>query len=262
MVSSPAGTYIRGVIDLEEHSRHTARPHRPRQSSAKGELKPRFGRRLRPAFAPVLACLVAAGMFAATGAIGRSVTAAGTVLFSDNFASDTAGQPPTGWTVVAGTWTVGVDVTNVLKQTATDTSTGKSIFAGSPSGATAWTDYSTQVQVKPGSTNWNIGYTLNTRYSDDNNAYSLVLKNGNAFYFGKKVAGVWTTFTSGTFAYNTSTWYTLELDTAGTSIRAFINGNQVGSVWDSSFSSGAVDLMARYTSEFNNVVVTQMAPLT
>src|SRR5207245_2416331 len=120
---------------------------------------------------------------------------------------DALGAAPAGWTASAGTWTVAMDGSHVMKQTDTNTATAKSIHAGS----SAWTDYAVKAQIKPGATFAGTANVLSARYADDNNSYGLILKDGSSWYFGKKVAGTWTTLASGSFPYNTSTWYQLEI---------------------------------------------------
>ena len=66
-------------------------------------------------------------------------------------------------------------------------------------GSSAWGDYSVQAQIKPGTTVTGTSNVLAARYTDANNSYSLILKDGNTWYFGKKVNGVWTTFANGFF---------------------------------------------------------------
>ncbi|HZU14560.1 MAG TPA: carboxypeptidase regulatory-like domain-containing protein [Chloroflexota bacterium] len=190
-------------------------------------------------------------------------TSAATVtLFSDNFEADAVGSAPAGWTVVAGTWTVQQDSTSqngtqVVGQTDTNTSIEKWLSAGSSS----WTDYTVSAQVKPGgafTTNWSLA----GRFQDANNQYDLLFKNGNQWFLGKKVGGTWTTLTSGTFTYNTSTWYTVQLAFSGTRISAAINGTTVGSATDSSFSSGSIALATSGTSNYDNVTATSTVSAT
>src|SRR5438034_1652496 len=170
--------------------------------------------------APIVAAVVALAAGLAIPALTGHRALAGTTLFADDFESDTVGGPAAGWTVLAGTWIVAADGTQVLRQADGDVSTSKSITVGS----TAWTDYSVMARIKPGSTATGTSNVLSARFRDDNNGYSLLIKDGNAWYFGKRVAGTWTTFKNGTFNYNTTTWHTFQVDMAGTSLTAFIDG--------------------------------------
>ena len=199
--------------------------------------------------------MLGAGLIGALAVLQAASSAvAGSVLFRDDFESDAVGAPAAGWHVTSGTWLVAVDGTNVLKETDTNTATPKSISAGS----TAWGDYSVQAQVKPGSIATGTSNVLSGRYTDDNNSYALILKDGNAWYFGKKVNGGWTTFANGALAYGTTVWYQLELDLVGSQLSAFINGTKMATVKDSTFSSGAIAVMSRTLMEVDNVTVTAL----
>ncbi len=206
---------------------------------------------------PWILALVA--VLAFSGALALSLHAplraqAGTTLFSDDFEADPLGSPAAGWTVVSGNWTVAMDGSHVLKDTDTSTASRYSVTAGS----TSWTDYSVVTSFKAGTAILGTSNVVAARYQDDNNAYSLILKDGRSWYFGKKVAGVWTTFASGNFTYDTVSWYTLRIDLAGSSLAAYLNGNQLATASDTSFKSGAIDFMSRYVAEFDNVSVTSL----
>ncbi len=202
-----------------------------------------------------LSFLAGAGLLALTMLVQAPMPGqAATTLYSDDFESDAIGAPPAGWNIVSGTWSVAMDGTHVMKETDTNTASAKSINTGSA----AWTDYALQAQVKPGTTANGTSNVLAARYTDDSNSYALILKDGTSWYFGKKVKGVWTTFVSGALSYNTSTWYRLEIDVVGTTLSAFINGTKMASATDSTFSSGAIDVMSRYLMEVDNVTVTAL----
>jgi hypothetical protein len=204
--------------------------------------------------------LILGGVMLTAGTFSVQATsatpAAGSILLSDDFEGDTVGSVPTGWTQETGTtWSVQLDGTNVLEQTNSSTATLYSIYAGS----STWTDYSVSASVKPGpnsTINGSSVVAIDGRHKDVNNFYSLLVKNGNAWYLGKKVNGTFTTLASGSTSYNTTTWYTWVLTMTGTSISASINGLTLATVTDTSFSSGNISLITRAESEFDNVVVT------
>ncbi len=200
---------------------------------------------------------IALVLMAATAVVAAVPAAqAATLLYNDDFESDTVGGAAAGWNVSSGTWSVALDSTRVLMETNTNTATAKSINAGS----VLWTDYALQAQIKPGTTALGTANVLAARYTDDNNSYALILKDGSTWYFGKKVGGVWTTLANGSFSYNTSSWYQLEVDVVGNKLTGLINGTKVASVTDSTFSAGAFAVMSRSTIEVDNVIVTQLAP--
>jgi hypothetical protein len=164
------------------------------------------------------------------------------------------GAPAAGWTVGSGSWTVATDGTQVLKQTSTNTSQADVITAA----AGPWSSYAVTAQVKPGTTASGTSNVLSARNRDANNHYSLILKDGSTWVFGKKVNGVFTNFGTGTFRYDTATWQTLEIDLCGSQLAAKINGSVVSTATDTAFSSGGIQFSSRYVLEVDNVTV---APL-
>jgi hypothetical protein len=201
--------------------------------------------------------LVAISAFSAHPASATSaISASGIVLYSDDFESDTIGSVPVGWTPEVGSsWSVQSDSTQVLKQNNSSTSTLYSIFAGDPT----WTDYTFSASVKPGlnsTINGSSVVAIDGRHKDANNFYSLLVKNGNAWYLGKKVNGTFTTLATGSTSYNTTTWYTWTLTMTGNSISASINGTTLATVTDGTFTSGNISFTTRAESEIDSVVVT------
>jgi acid phosphatase len=179
-------------------------------------------------------------------------------LFADNFETDTLGAAPRGWAVVNGSsWTVQPDGSNVLQQGDPDTSQLYTIETGSSS----WTDYTVQASVKPGANDLNQTSDIQARYSDTNNHYSFLLKNGGQWYLGMRSGGNWMTFDQGTFPY-TNQFYTLALSVNGTTISALINGTTVATTTDSTFSSGGIAFSTSATSELDNVLVTAFGSVT
>jgi hypothetical protein len=181
----------------------------------------------------------------------------GTTLYSDDFESDQLGTVPVGWTIEVGTsWPVTLDGTQVLKQAQTSLTPLYGIYAGSSS----WTDYSVSASVKPGAGSTSYGglVALDARRQDINNFYTLLVKDGYAWYLGKKVAGNFTTLASGFSNYGTSTWYNWTLTVTGTTISASVNGTTLSTVTDKSFSAGNIGFKTHAQSEFDNVVVTDL----
>ena len=179
-------------------------------------------------------------------------------LFADNFETDTLGAPPRGWTVVNGAyWTVQPDGGAVLQQGDPDTSQLYTIKAGS----SAWTDYTVQASVKPGANDLSQTSDIMARYTDDNNHYSLLLKNDSEWYLGMRSGGTWTTFAQGSFPY-ANQFYTLALTVNGSTISAAINGSTVATVKDSTLSSGQIAFSTSATSELDNVLVRSLGAVT
>ncbi|HZU14545.1 MAG TPA: cellulase family glycosylhydrolase [Chloroflexota bacterium] len=179
-----------------------------------------------------------------------SVMASTTTLFSDNFEQDKPNTVPAGWTVAGGTWTVRNDGTRVASETS-DLSTVKELVAGS----SAWTNYTVQTDLKvTGSTTPSVG--IAARRQNVGNGYQFLLKQGDAWFLGKQVNGVWTTLGAGTYNYTLNTWYTFKLTLNGTWLTASINGTQLISTSDSTFASGGISLRLSGSGEFDNVLVT------
>jgi pectate lyase len=149
------------------------------------------------------------------------------------------------------------DGSNVLQQGDPDTSQLYTIAAGSA----AWTDYTVQASVKPGANDLNQTSDIQARYSDTNNHYSFLFKNGGEWYLGMRSGGNWTTFDQGAFPYSHQ-YYTLALSVNGATISASINGTVVATTTDSTFSSGSIAFSTSATSELDNVLVTAFGSVT
>lgn len=176
--------------------------------------------------------------------------AAGSTLFSDDFEADTLGSFPPNWTLVAGSWSVQQDGTQVLEQTSTDTTTEKRVLAGSAT----WTDYVYQVDVRPGANSPASGLQIIARFTDSSNYYSFGLFS-NTWYLKKRVGGNQTTITQGNFSY-TSQFYTLTFSLQGTALSGKINATTVFNTTDSSLSAGMIGMSTKAMSELDNVLVT------
>ena len=171
-------------------------------------------------------------------------------LLSDNFEQDAVGAPPAGWKVESGNWDVQVDGTHVLRQqTSPEASSYISV------GSNAWTDYTLTASVKPASGHLNATYNLMGRYTDANNHYSLILKNGNEWWLGVKKNGNWSTIASGNLSF-TSQFYTFSLTFAGSKVTGAINGVTLGSGNDASFTAGRIAYQTDSNGELDNVLVT------
>ncbi|HEX8966816.1 MAG TPA: carboxypeptidase-like regulatory domain-containing protein, partial [Chloroflexota bacterium] len=191
-----------------------------------------------------------------TGLGTAHAAAAGTTLYSDDFEADTLGALPAGWTVEVGSnWSVQLNGTQALEQTNSSATPLYGIYAGSPT----WTDYSlsASVQPGPGSTTANTSVVaIDGRRQDVNNFYSLLVKNGNQWYLGKKVAGTWSTLAYGSISYNTTAWYTFTLTMTGSTISASINGTTLATVTDTAFTAGNIGFKTHNQTAYDNVVVT------
>ena len=177
---------------------------------------------------------------------------AGNVLLSENFESLPVGVPPAGWTSTGnGTWSVFQGVSKVLQQ-AKVTTANLELSTGSAT----WTDYSVKADVFAPTDGSFFGVV--GRQTDANNEYLFVLKNGNQWQLGKRVAGVFTQLGLGTFVYAPNSWHTLELTMAGSTISAKIDGTSVRTVTDAAFSAGRIGVRTNALVRYDNVVVTRL----
>ncbi len=197
------------------------------------------------------------------GAAGTGGPPPGTVLYMDNFESDTASAMATGWlqgdtTTGLGTWSVVSDGTKVLQGVATG-----SDFTVDIGGNVGWTDYTFQVDVKVISgASWQVGvygrFALGTdkanfyeAYMDDSGGVKLrVKKDGSTTDLGTK--------SKATSAPTLNTTYTFKLDMHGGNITISVNGVVRVTVADATLTAGGIGvIVSNCTAEFDNVVVTE-----
>ena len=114
-----------------------------------------------------------------------------------------------------------------------------------------WGSYTLSARVKPLSIASSTG--IAGRYQNAGDGYVLLLRNGDSWYLGKRVKGLWTTLANGTLSYSPHTWHTLSLTFIGTSITAAIDTRPVAQVADRTFSAGSVSLTTRTSAEFDDV---------
>jgi hypothetical protein len=213
------------------------------------------------------------GAVATTGGSGGTATGgaggASTVLYSDDFSSDTVGMAANGWipdTIDSdpsdGTWSVISDNgNNVLQGAATG-----SDFTMDIGGMLSWTDYTFQVDIKMTSgSSYEFGvfgrFALGTdkgnyyeAYMDDSGQVQLRVRlNGSTTSLGSKSKS-----TTGDAVIGTV--YTFRLDMHGSIITVSVNGvARVSMVTDpNALPAGGLGLIVNNgTAEFDNVVVTE-----
>ncbi|WP_199562274.1 family 16 glycoside hydrolase, partial [Micromonospora deserti] len=169
-------------------------------------------------------------------------------LLSDDFQDGNS----TGWSSSGGSWSVVSDGSLAYRQSSTGSD------AKAQAGST-WSDQSVQARVKP--VTWGSGSGrfagLIGRAQSMTSYYYLALTNGSQVVLGKRVSGGYTTLASAPTAVSTGTWYTLRLEAFGSQLRGYVNGQQVVSSSDGTFSSGRVGLATLYASaSFDDVLVT------
>jgi Domain of Unknown Function (DUF1080) len=198
-----------------------------------------------------------------TGAAGTSGTSPGTVLYMDNFESDTVGAMANGWLqgdtdTGLGTWAVASDGSNVLQGAATG-----SDFTVDIGGNVAWTDYTFQVDVKMISgSSWEVGvYGRFAEGTDKANFYEAYMDDSGAVQLRVKQNGSTTTLgtkSKATTAPVLDTVYTFKLDMHGSAITISVNGVVRVMVTDTTLTAGGIGVIVEGgIAEFDNVVVTE-----
>jgi hypothetical protein len=204
----------------------------------------------------------------ASGIGGAPTPPPGTVLYSDDFESDTVGGMAKNWIAdtvdsdpTKGTWSIVSDSGNKVLQGA---ATG-SDFIMDIGGVVTWTDYTFQVDAKMISgSSFELGvfgrFDLGTdkgnyyeAYMDDSGQVQLRVKlNGSTTSLGSKSKS-----TTGNAQLNTV--YTFKLDMHGALITVSVNGVvRVSMVTDMTLSTGGIGvIVSGGTAEFDNVYVTE-----
>jgi pectate lyase len=196
------------------------------------------------------------GILAATGAaltaaalaLGVVTTAHAAVVFSDDFNDGNA----SGWSKSGGTWTVVTDGSPAYRQENTGSELARAF-----SGQTSWTDYQLQARVKPlafNGANRLVGIAL--RSESSTRMYRLALVNSGRAELQAVNGSSITVIGSAALGVSTGSWYTLRIDAAGSSIRGFVNGTQVGAGTNTAYDSGRIALVTAYASAvFDDVSV-------
>ncbi|MEV1147234.1 pectate lyase [Micromonospora sp. NPDC049799] len=195
-----------------------------------------------------LATAVAAGATATVLAAGLGSSAFAATVFSDTFNDGNSD----GWSKSGGTWSVVTDGSGVFQQANRDSELARQ-FAGQ----TSWTDYQVQARVKPlsfASSSSLVG--LAARSSSSTKMYRLALLGSGRAELQAVNGSQITTIGSASIGAAAGTWYTLRIETSGSTIRGFVNGTQVGSGNNSLVSAGRIGLVTAYaTGSFDDVTV-------
>ncbi|MFC7760385.1 family 16 glycoside hydrolase [Catellatospora bangladeshensis] len=193
---------------------------------------------------PLIAGLALALTF---GAVVLSQNAFAATVFSDNFEDGNTD----GWSKSGGDWAVGTDGSRVLTQTKTSTDNARQ-FAGS----TGWTDYSVTARVKPLSLGSGGHVGLLARSTGATVYYRLALRPGNSVQLQAVNGSTVTVLGSVTRTVSTGTWYTLGIETSGSTIRGLVDGTVIASATSSAIGNGRIGLQTAYSSaSFDDVAV-------
>ncbi len=198
----------------------------------------------RPRSWPLIAGLALALTF---GAVVLSQNAFAATVFSDTFEDGNSD----GWSKSGGDWSVGTDGSRVLTQTKTSTDNARQ-FAGS----TSWTDYSVTARVKPLSLGSGGHVGLLARSTGATVYYRLALRPGNSVQLQAVNGSTVTVLGSVTRTVSTGTWYTLGIETSGSTIRGLVDGTVIASATSSAIGNGRIGLQTAYSSaSFDDVAV-------
>jgi len=168
------------------------------------------------------------------------------VVLSDDFEDGNAD----GWTTTGGTWSV-VQPPGHSKEY-TRTSSDETI---SSRGSSSWTNYTVQSFVKLDSSDGAAG--VMARMQANNKFYLLELgrdvTGSGAQIWGlwKNNGGSWTKLATGSYPFDTSTYYLLRLTVNGNTLTGAVSTNwgssfnELGSATDSTFTSGYIGLRPR-----------------
>ncbi|MEV0326792.1 LamG-like jellyroll fold domain-containing protein [Micromonospora echinospora] len=157
-----------------------------------------------------------------------------------------------GWSKSGGDWTVVADGSKALQQTDTGTDRARQ-FAGS----TSWTDYSVQGRVKPLAFGSGGVAALASRAAGSTKMYRLALTGTNRVELQYMNGSAITVLASVSRPVATNTWYTLRLDTTGSTVSGYLDGTLVGTATSTAIPAGRVGLFTGYASaRFDDITVT------
>ncbi|OAS14383.1 family 16 glycoside hydrolase [Paenibacillus oryzisoli] len=172
--------------------------------------------------------------------------------YSENFESGTAAD----WSVVNGTWAITNDGSKVYQTVATD-SIARSVY-GDPT----WDNYSVSADFKVnswGSTQFQTVGLL-TRYIDTNNYYLFTYDLG-VLNIKKKAGGVISVLASTPFPLTIGSWHIIEAVSDHSRLKLMMDGVEVLSTVDLTFSAGPAALITAYGNvSFDNISIAATAP--
>jgi pectate lyase len=191
--------------------------------------------------------LVATAATLVAGMVGIAGYASAASAFSDNFEDGDSA----GWSASGGSWSVGVDGSQVLRQT------GTSSDARARAGQSTWTDYTVTARVKPTAFNGaNRFVAVLARAQSATSYYYLALRSNNTVELKKLVNGASTTLATAPVTVAPGTWYTVSLQAAGSSLKGSVAGGPVLTATDTQFTAGQIGVATYYASaNFDDVAV-------
>lgn len=160
---------------------------------------------------------------------------------------DTFDNGTSQWQLTKGTWSIQQENgNNILAKTSTNDSGYVS------AGDMNWTNYSVSADVKRGA---QMAGILG-RYQSDKKYYQLAIKSNGTYILNRNNNGTWKKLISGTFANSTSQYYNLKMVFNGNQIKVIIDGVELATVSDNTFSSGKVGFRSQNgVAKFDNLRV-------
>jgi pectate lyase len=196
----------------------------------------------------------ATALAAAAGLVSLAVVAGTTAgapasaatLFTATFESGAS-----GWSKSGGTWSVVADGSQVLQQGDTGVDRARQ-FAGSSS----WADYAVQARVKPVAFGTGGVAALGARAATSTKMYRLALTGTDRVELQYMNGSAVTTLAGVSRPVATGTWYTLRIETDGTSVSGWVDGALVGTASDPTLGAGRIALFTGHASaRFDDVTV-------
>jgi hypothetical protein len=128
-------------------------------------------------------------------------------------------------------------------------------------GDPAWRDYRVEADVKPLSLTKHTGIVF--RYRTSRHHYRVALEGGSRLRLVERLpfdrefrVAAWRELASAPFAYDTKTWYRLEVTAEGDRLRAAVNGEQLLDVRDGELTAGIAGITADMPARFRSFRVT------
>jgi hypothetical protein len=128
-------------------------------------------------------------------------------------------------------------------------------------GDPAWRDYRVEADVKPLSLTKHTGIVF--RYRTSRHHYRVALEGGSRLRLVERLpfdrefrVAAWREMASAPFAYDTKTWYRLEVTAEGDRLRAAVNGEQLLDVRDGELTAGIAGITADMPARFRSFRVT------
>jgi hypothetical protein len=170
-------------------------------------------------------------------------------LIQETFQSGNAAH----WTPLpGGSWSVATTAASRVYRQASLAGEATSVLSNSD-----WTNQAVQADVRPsafsGNDRW---FGLAVRRVDAANYYYLTVRSSGVVQLKKMVNGVFQTLASANLPISAGTDYRLRLEAIGTTLRAYVNAEELLEAIDSSLSHGQAALMMYKTAaDYDNVIV-------